>query len=105
MHVLENIHERTGEWYYLSAAASMGMGNRVAAMNYAETAVSMDPNNFEYRALLNRLQGGGQFYQNQGFERGFGTPAVCCGDPVSCCLSQLLMNMLCNCCCGFGRGC
>ena len=104
-HVLENISERSAEWYFLSAAANMGLGNRVAAMNYAETAVSMEPNNFEYRQLLNNLQGGGQFYQTQGFERGFGTPAVCCGDPVSCCMSQLLINMLCNCCCGCGRGC
>ena len=105
VHVLENISERSAEWYFLSAAANMGLGNRVAAMNYAEIAVSMEPNNFEYRQLLNNLQGGGQFYQTQGFERGFGTPAVCCGDPVSCCMSQLLINMLCNCCCGCGRGC
>ncbi len=105
LHVLENIHERNAEWYFLNAAANMGIGNRVAALNYAETAVTMEPNNFEYRQLLNNLQGRGQFYQSQGFERGFGTPTVCCGDPVSCCMSQLLINMLCNCCCGFGRGC
>ena len=105
MHVLEGIQERGAEWYFLSAAAHMGLGNRVAAINYANRAVSLDPNNFEYRSLLSRLQQSGQFYQDQGFTRGFGTPAVCCGDPVSCCMSQLLINMLCNCCCGFGRGC
>lgn len=105
MHVLEGVLEHGAEWHFLTAAAQMGLGNRVAALNYASRAVSLDPNNFEYRALLSRLQGSGQFYQDRGFEQGFGTPAVCCGDPVSCCMSQLLMNMLCNCCCGCGRGC
>ena len=105
LHVLEGIQHRDAEWYYLSATAHMNLGNRVAALNYAAQAVNMDPNSLAYRALLNRLQGGGQYYQSQGFDRGFGTPAVCCGDPVSCCMSQLLINMLCNCCCGCGRGC
>ena len=44
-------------------------------------------------------------HTGQGVERGFGAPAMFCGDPVSCCMSQLLINMLCNCCCGCGRGC
>ena len=104
-HVLEEMRDRTAEWYYLYGEVSLGLGNRVAALNYAQRAVQMDPNNFEYHALLNRLQGGAQFYQNRGAEQGYGVPAAMCGDPVSCCMSQLILNMLCNCCCGCGRGC
>ena len=33
MHVLEDIHDRSAEWYYLSGEASLGLGNRVAALN------------------------------------------------------------------------
>jgi len=55
MHVLEGISGRSAEWYYLCGEASLGLGNRIAALNYARQAVSMDPNRFEYRALLSRL--------------------------------------------------
>lgn len=106
-HVLEEIRDRTAEWYFLYGEVSLGMGNRVAALNYAQRAVSMDPNNFEYHALLSRIQGGAQYYQSRSAEQGYGVPTAICGDPVSCCMSQLLLNMLCNCCCGcsMGRGC
>ncbi len=103
MRVLEGIMERSAEWYYLCGEASLGLGNRVAALNYARQAVSMDPNRFEYRALLSRLEGGGRFYQANGAGRGFAMPAVMCGNPlVSCCLINLLCNCLCNCCGGGG---
>lgn len=103
--VLEGIQERTAEWYYLFGEASLGMGNRIAALNYAQQAVAMDPNRLEYRMLLNRIQGGAQYYQNRGTQQGYDMSAGMCADPVSCCMTQLLFNMLCNCCCGFGRGC
>ena len=103
MHVLEDISERNAEWYYLCGEASLGLGNRVAALNYARQAVSMDPSSFEYRALLSRLEGGANFYQANGAARGFGMPTVLCGNPLlSCCAINLLCNLLCNCCGGGG---
>ncbi|MBQ3269327.1 MAG: DnaJ domain-containing protein [Clostridia bacterium] len=103
MRVLEGIMERNAEWYYLCGEASLGLGNRVAALNYARQAVSMDPNSFEYRALLSRLEGGGRYYQTSGAGRGFAMPTVMCGNPLlSCCLINLLCNCLCNCCGGGG---
>ena len=103
MWVLEGIMERSAEWYYLCGEASLGLGNRVAALNYARQAVSMDPNSFEYRALLSRLEGGGHFYQEAGAGQGFTMPTVLCGNPLlSCCLVNLLCNFLCNCCGGGG---
>ena len=100
MNLLEGILERTAEWYYLAGEASYGLGNRVAALTYARQAVSMDPMNFEYRLLLNRLEVGAQSYQHNGATWGFGMPGVMCASPMlTCCLSYAL----CNCCCG-GRG-
>lgn len=103
MHLLETIMERNAEWYYLCGEASLGLGNRVAALNYARQAVSMDPNCFEYRALLRRLEGGAQYYQTGGTGRGFTMPTVLCGSPLlGCCALNLLCNCLCNCCGGSG---
>lgn len=103
MNVLEGVMERGAEWYYLCGEACLGLGNRVAALNYARQAVSMDPGSFEYRALLSRLQGGANFYRQAGASRGFAVPTVLCGNPLlSCCALNLLCNCLCNCCGGSG---
>ena len=97
MHLLESIQTRTAEWYYLAGEASLGLGNRIAALNYARQAVSMAPNSFEYRALLSRLEGSTRFYQNNGAASGYGMPPVMCSNSMlTCCL----LNALCNCCCG-----
>lgn len=106
MRLLEEMTERTAEWHYLCGEASLGLGNRVAALNYARQAVSMDPNNFEYRVLLSQLEGGAQFYRNNGAARGFAMPSVLCASPLlTCCAANLLCNCLCNGCGGgyYGR--
>jgi len=97
MHILEEMSERPAEWYYLMAETSLGMGNRIAALNYARQAVSMDPNSFEYRALLSRLEGSSHFYQSSGAEHGFNVHASMCSNPCTmCCLANTLCNCLCN---------
>lgn len=97
LNVLADIQERSAEWYYLSGEANLGVGNRVAALNYARQAVSMDPNNFEYRSLLARLEGRSTRYETNGSP--FNAQQFVCRDPLSmCCLTSLL----CNCCCGGG---
>lgn len=95
MHVLEDIRERNAEWYYLSGEASLGLGNRVAALNYARQAVSMDPNNFEYQSLLVRLEGRSNRYQSDG--NPFNAQQFICRNPLGMCC---LLSLLCNCCCG-----
>lgn len=101
MHILEEMTDRTAEWYYLSGEASLGLGNRVAALNYARQAVSMDPNSLEYRLLLSRLEGNAEYYQTNGATRGFGMPSALCQNPIlSCCLINAVCNLLCNCCGG-----
>ena len=56
--------ERDGKWFYLCAGANMYMGNKVAALEQAKRAVQLDPNNAEYRLLLEQLQSGQDFYEN-----------------------------------------
>ena len=97
MRLLEDMRERGAEWYYLSGQANLGLGNRIAALSYARQAVSMNPNSFEYRAFLSRLEGNAQFYQSTGRTEGDAMPGMLCQNPIlSCCA----LNLLCNCCCG-----
>ena len=96
MNLLEGMRERNAEWYYLCGEANLVMGNRIAALNYARQAVSMNPTSFEYRALLNRIEGNAHYYQSGNDGAGFSMPNMMCGSPLlSCCLA----NLLCNCCC------
>ena len=96
MNVLEGVMERGAEWYYLCGEASLGLGNRVAALNYARQAVSMDPNSLEYRLLLSRLEGGAQFYRQNGNGWGFAGPSMLCGLPgLGSCIATGLLSMLC----------
>lgn len=97
--LLASIRDRRAAWYYWSARTNIGLGNRVAALNDARTAVEMAPDEMAFRELLSGLNEGGQSYQRAGSARGF-TGAIC-GNP---CVSLLIANLLCNCCCTSGRG-
>ena len=101
MNVLSSLSQRNGQWYYLSAMANMGLGNNVNAMNDARTAVNMEPDNMQYRMLLQRLEGGGSWYQEQQNPFG-GMPS----DGSDYCMKLCLANMVCNLCCpGSGMFC
>ena len=97
LNVLNSIRERTSQWYYYSAIANSGIGNNVAALDYAKQAVSMNPNNMEYRMLLNQLESGGSWYRTRSSM--YGSP-INMGDNM--CLKLLLVNLMCNMCCGWG---
>lgn len=58
---------RDGQWYYFSAVAHSGLGNRVMALEHIRQAVAMEPDNQQYRELLTRLeQGSAQYHQSTG---------------------------------------
>lgn len=97
MNVLSSLSQRNGQWYYLSAMANMGLGNNVNAMNDARTAVNMEPDNMQYRMLLQRLEGGGSWYQEQ--QNPFGGMPV---DGSDYCMKLCLANMFCGMCCPGG---
>ncbi|HIU33622.1 MAG TPA: DnaJ domain-containing protein [Candidatus Pullichristensenella excrementigallinarum] len=86
LNVLEGMSERPARWYFYSAVANAGLGNNIAALNYVQQAISMDPNNLEYRQLLAQLQYASQPYQAYG--RRYGTPSL--NNPcVWLCLAQM----------------
>lgn len=98
LNLLYRIPDRTARWYYLSAAANAGIGNNIQAQNDARTAVNMEPNNPEYRQLLNQLQWSGQRYQTTQRQSGMPTTGNCCCDlwiADSCC--ECMGGDLCSC--------
>lgn len=96
MNVLNQIAGRSAQWYYLHAVANYGMGNNINAVQDAMQAVNLEPDNFQYRQLLQQLQGGGQWYTGMGEDYGFDRSNTGFG---SFCCQCLAINALCNCCC------
>ncbi len=94
LNVLSSLSQRNGQWYYLSAMANMGLGNNVNALNHIREAVRLEPNNTQYRALLNRMEGGGTWYQEQQDPFG-GMPMA--GDNF--CMKLCIANAVCSLCC------
>ena len=92
--VLDAQRTRNARWYYLSSLANEGLGREIDAMQDARRAVQLDPNNTEYRANLNRMQNPGQAYRAQT------TYSTGGGGIMRWCWSMILLNLLCNCCCG-----
>ena len=100
LNTLSQITERSAEWYYLSALANSGLGNRVAALDHARQAVALQPDSFEYRQLLDYLENGIGGYRRAAQTYGFGdfnqslcwsalATACClggCGFPCFCCI-------------------
>lgn len=92
--------ERDGKWYYLSSVANMYSGNSVAALENARRACEIEPDNEEYRRLLEQIQSGGQRYKDYTvqYSGGLDTGKLCmtlcalnaclgpmCGTGVFCC--------------------
>lgn len=96
MNVLNNISGHTAYWYYLHAVANYGLGNNINAVQDAQQAVNMEPDNFQYRQLLQQLQGGGQWYTSMGQDYGFDRSESGFGN---WCCQCLACNVLLNCCC------
>ena len=72
LNTLDQVPERSALWYYLSGCANAGLGNNVLARDHAAQAVNMEPNNLQYRQLLNQLEFSSQRYQNSGYGSGYG---------------------------------
>ena len=91
--VLDSITARNARWYYLSSLAHQGLGNSIDALQDARRAVQLDPGNTEYQMHLRRMQNPGQTYRTQ---TTYSQP----GGLMRWCWSMILLNLLCNCCCG-----
>lgn len=93
LRTLSDIDDRTGRWYYLSAVANLGAGNKATALQHIDTAISMEPGNLEYQQVKSRMQSGNDWYVQRG--TGYGMPGMTSGD---LCMDLCLTNMLCHCC-------
>ncbi|MGH4124285.1 MAG: J domain-containing protein [Clostridium sp.] len=92
LNVLESITSRSAEWYYYSAIANSGVGNKITSLNHAKTAVQMEPNNFEYQRILSQIQSGSRVYQQQ--SQNFGMPIIGLN---KLCLGFCFAKMFCGC--------
>ena len=103
MNVLNRMNgSRSGTWYYLHAIANAGLGNNADAVEDAERAVQMEPNNPQFRQLLSQLSGGAGWYSDMGSGYGYNT---CSGSNVSkVCCACCAIQALCACCSRSGYG-
>ncbi|WP_010263808.1 J domain-containing protein [Treponema primitia] len=69
--VLSRLPNHTGEWFFYSALANAGTGNRVTAISHAREAVRIEPGNMQYRSLLNQFERNSFAYREAGEGRGF----------------------------------
>ena len=100
LNVLDGIRERNALWYFYSASANSGLGNNVTALEHAREAVRLEPENIQYRLLLERMESGGSWYQQR--QTMYGYPG---SFDSSCCVKLCVANLLCNLCCGGGGLC
>ena len=57
--------DRSAEWYYVSGVANYNVGNRITALQHAQTAVRMEPMNAMYRNFLDQVQQTSEEYRRQ----------------------------------------
>jgi len=55
LRILEGMRDRNARWYYFSAIAQVGLGNTMRGIEFAKTAVAMEPGNMDYQNLVNQL--------------------------------------------------
>ena len=98
LNVLGSMENRSAQWYYFSAIANAGAGNNILALQHAKTAASMEPQNWQYRQLVSRLESGGDWYQDMRSPYG---KTVYMGDNCcsQLCLANIFLNLCCNGCC------
>ena len=100
MNVLNSVKERNAQWYYYSSIANSGLGNNVLALQQAQQAAQMEPNNQTYQDNVRRLQSGSSWYQSQQ-----GPYQSAPRASSNWCLRLCLLNMCLNLCCGGGGMC
>ncbi len=91
LNVLSSITEadRDAKWYYCSARANYGQGNRVAAMEHIRRAIQMEPDNPDYQRFYQIVQSGGRMYTNTGSRYGFSSNSNFC---YPMCMAWCLCN-------------
>ncbi|MCR5432076.1 MAG: DnaJ domain-containing protein [Lachnospiraceae bacterium] len=97
--ILDSIQYRGGDWYYLSAICQYNLGNNSVALDYARRAYSIDPQNYNYRDLVERMEGSANRYENRydSYDHSSSVSNACC--------RMIICNAALNICCGGGLRC
>ncbi|MCR4720728.1 MAG: DnaJ domain-containing protein [Lachnospiraceae bacterium] len=92
--VLDSIGNRNGDWYYLSAVCQYNLGNNNIALDYARRAYSMNPNDYNYKDLLERMEGSMNRYNERynSYDHSNSVSDTCC--------KMIICNVAMNMCCG-----
>lgn len=93
--MLDSTSDRTAPWYYLKGLIFLRKGWYDEARTNIQTAVNMDPGNFEYRDALNRINTSNGGFRNNSYGRGYNR------GPDLCTMCQC---MICTDCCCDGLG-
>jgi hypothetical protein len=88
LYLLEQKPQRGGEWYFCYGSIAYRRGWLDEARRNYQQAVSLEPNNMEYRQALNMMQNGGNMYRTSGAGMGF--------DAMDCCTALMCLNCLCG---------
>jgi tetratricopeptide (TPR) repeat protein len=91
--LLESFPTRNAEWNFLMGSVSYRKGWLDDALRYFQTALSMDPNNPEYRHAMNVMNQGGSVYRRPG--RWPVASSSC--SPCDICTTMMCLNMFCRC--------
>lgn len=95
LQMLNEMGAKDGEWFFLSAIANAGIGNRVTALHHAQEAVRLDPGNPDYAALLQQFQQGIFTYRQAGQGYGFNMEHV--GRTIlQLCIAQICCMLCCR---------
>lgn len=97
--ILSRIADRNAEWYYLNGIVHINKGWYDSALQNIRTAANMDPNNFEYRQTLNKLQSRTRSYGNP-YRTTQNTSNAC-----DCCIDLWCLDTMCECMGGDLIGC
>lgn len=91
LELLNKISDRRARWYYYSALANEGLGDKTTAQDHARKAVSMDPTNLEYRMYVENA-GGRTSRQYQTTMQ----PIGCSGSMLKWVVGFMIFNLLLN---------
>ncbi|MDQ0148349.1 DnaJ domain-containing protein [Eubacterium multiforme] len=89
---LNSISNQNAEWNFLMGICKIQKGWYDSGVQNLQTAVNMDPNNFEYRQALNQVNQRTVNYGNP--YRTAGTNGM---DTCNCCLNLWCLDSLCEC--------
>ncbi len=75
--MLDQMNNRTAQWYYLKGIVLQRKGWYSEAVNHFRTAVNMEPGNPEYRNALNAMSNNNQAYRDRSGHYGNSGMDVC----------------------------